>query len=103
MLRDVAVESVQKTGIPQIVPNVVKGSMGTSIWSDCATVIPWNLYMTYGDTGVLADQYDNMRLWVDWIFGQCQGEVLWMHGFQRGDWLALDSDESLHLMSGRHR
>ena len=23
-----------------------------------------------------------------------------MHGFQRGDWLALDSDESLHLMSG---
>lgn len=23
-----------------------------------------------------------------------------MNGFQRGDWLALDSDESLHLMSG---
>lgn len=99
-LRDVAVESDAKTGIPQIVPNVVKGSMGTSIWSDCATVIPWNLYMTYGDTGVLTDQYENMRLWVDWIFGQCRGEVLWMHGFQRGDWLALDSDESLHLMSG---
>lgn len=99
-LRDVALESSEETGVPQICPNIVSGSIGTSIWSDCATVIPWNLYTMYGDTGILKNQYSNMKLWVDWIYKCCGDDVLWMNGFQRGDWLALDSDESLHLMSG---
>ncbi len=99
-LRDVAVESNEEIGIPQIVPNVVGDTIGTSIWSDCATIIPWTVYQTYGDKQVLKEQYQNMKLWVEYIKRHTDNEVLWKNGFQRGDWLSLDSDASLNLMSG---
>lgn len=99
-LRDVAAETDDEHGVPHIVPNIVGPATGTAVWSDCATVIPWTAYMVYGDEKILEEQYDTMRRWVEYIRRNCGNDILWMHGFQRGDWLALDSDESLHLMSG---
>lgn len=99
-LRDVAVETDDEHGVPHVVPNIVGPSTGTAVWSDCATVIPWTAYLVYGDEEILREQYANMRQWVEYIRRSCGEDVLWMNGFQRGDWLALDSDESLHLMSG---
>ena len=99
-MRDVVAETDDAHGVPHIVPNIVGPATGTAVWSDCATVIPWTVYMVYGDEEILREQYDNMRQWVEYIRRSCGGQVLWMNGFQRGDWLALDSDESLHLMSG---
>ncbi|MDO4284323.1 MAG: family 78 glycoside hydrolase catalytic domain [Eubacteriales bacterium] len=99
-LRDVAAESTPENGVPQIVPNIIPRTVGTSVWSDCATVIPWCVYQSYGDVRVLEEQYETMRLWVEYIRRRAAGNGLWMDGFQRGDWLSLDSDESLHLMSG---
>ncbi len=99
-LQDVAVESNHETGVPQIVPNIVGTTYGTTVWSDCATVIPWVVYQSYGDKQVLVDQYENMKLWVDFMRRNAGDNVLWLDGFQRGDWLSLDSDASLNLMSG---
>lgn len=99
-LRDVAAETDDEHGVPHIVPNIVGPATGTAIWSDCATIIPWNLYRAYGDISVLEEQYGNMKQWVEYIRRACGKDILWMNGFQRGDWLSLDSDESLHLMSG---
>lgn len=99
-LRDVAVETDDEHGVPHIVPNIVGPATGTAVWSDCATIIPWTAYTVYGDEEILREQYANMCQWVEYIRRSCGEDVLWMNGFQRGDWLALDSDESLHLMSG---
>lgn len=99
-LRDVAAESDDEHGVPHVVPNIVGPSTGTAVWSDCATVIPWTVYRIYGDKRVLEEQYDNMRQWVEYIRRSCGEQILWMNGFQRGDWLALDGDESLHPMYG---
>ena len=99
-MRDVDAESTEETGVPQIVPNIVSRTVGTSVWSDCVTVIPWCVFQNYGDVRILKEQYDNMKLWVEYIRRQTSENGLWMDGFQRGDWLSLDSDESLHLMSG---
>lgn len=99
-LRDVAVETDDEHGVPHIVPNIVGPATGTAVWSDCATIIPWTAYIVYGDKEILREQYANMRQWVEYVRRSCGEDVLWMNGFQRGDWLALDSDESLRLMSG---
>lgn len=99
-LRDMAVESDDIQGIPQMVPGFMGASQGTSVWGDSAVIIPWTLYQVYGDTAVLREQYPTMRRWVDYITNACGEDVLWMNGFQRGDWLGLDGDESLHSMSG---
>lgn len=99
-LQDLAAESDDVRGIPQMVPNFMGASAGTSVWGDSATIIPWTLYQVYGDEGVLREQYPNMCQWVDYIANACGEEILWLNGFQRGDWLGLDGDESLHSMSG---
>lgn len=100
-LQDVAVESDMEHGVPHLVPNIVGPSVGTAVWGDCATVIPWQLYETYGDKYMLAEQYPLMKLWVEYIRKQSGRSALWLNGFQRGDWLALDAPASRPgLMSG---
>ena len=90
-LADVALESNPENGVPHLVPDIVGNSAGTSVWGDCAAVIPWQVYESYGDAELLRQNYPLMKLWVQYIRSQCGGDVLWLHGFQRGDWLALDA------------
>lgn len=100
-LRDVAAQSDETHGVPHLVPNIVGPSVGTAVWGDCATIIPWQIYISYGDTQVLKEQYPLMKLWVDYVNAQSGDSVLWLNGFQRGDWLALDAPASRPgLMSG---
>ena len=62
---------------------------------DAATVIPWALYLFYGDKTMLESQFENMRLWVDFIKNQddelCGSSRLWQCGFHFADWLSLDN------------
>ena len=54
--------------------------------------MPWTLYQVYGDKQILAQQYESMKTWVDYITRQCGENGLWQTGFQYGDWLGLDSE-----------
>ena len=99
-LHDVAVETSEENGVPHMIPNIVGKSVGTAVWSDCATVIPWDMYQIYGDVKILEEQYDSMKCHVEYIRRNSGEDVLWMNGFQRGDWLALDGDASRNVMSG---
>ncbi|WP_395013763.1 family 78 glycoside hydrolase catalytic domain [Robinsoniella peoriensis] len=66
---------------------------GSAAWGDAAVIIPWRLYLHYGDITILKRQYESMKAWVDWIRRQDEADGsswLWRTGFQFGDWLALD-------------
>ena len=73
----------------------VNTNHGSCAWADAATVIPWTLYQAYGDKEMLAQQYGNMKSWVDYIrkvdVERCGGKYLWTDGFHFADWLALDN------------
>jgi alpha-L-rhamnosidase len=56
-------------------------------WGDAAVIVPWVLYQRYGDLGILAQQFDSMRAWVDLIAEKAGARRLWDQGFQFGDWL----------------
>lgn len=86
--------------VPHVVPDV-KGRHspregGAVAWSDAATVIPWNLYLHYGDRGVLEAQTDNMTRWTDWIDAQED----WTDTLHFGDWVALDNPRRENLRVG---
>ncbi|HVT81564.1 MAG TPA: family 78 glycoside hydrolase catalytic domain [Phycisphaerae bacterium] len=36
------------------------------VWADAGVVIPWEMYLAYGDKAFLADNYDAMCKWVDY-------------------------------------
>ncbi|MFI0733614.1 glycoside hydrolase family 78 protein [Streptomyces sp. NPDC021225] len=87
-LADLAAEQGENGVVPFVVPKVVPGAdTPTAAWGDAATVVPWVLYERYGDTGILATQYDSMRGWVDHVASLAGEDRLWDSGFQFGDWL----------------
>lgn len=82
--------------VPHIVPMANLSRGGSSAWGDAATIIPWNVYEFYGDSGILEQQFESMRAWVDYIRDIDEasgGRRLWTEGFHFGDWLALDGDD----------
>ncbi|MBY9078350.1 family 78 glycoside hydrolase catalytic domain [Paenibacillus sp. HN-1] len=92
---DIGTEQEERDGeVPMVVPaaNVHEG--GSSAWGDAAAIIPWNMYIHYGDIAILQQQFDSMKGWVDYIIradADSGGRRLWTTGFHFGDWLSLDS------------
>lgn len=39
---------------------------GCGGWGDAAVIVPWELYMAYGDAGILEKNYDMMKKWVEY-------------------------------------
>ena len=92
-MRDVAAESSLEKGVPHVVPDIL-GQYSASAWSDVAVIVPWVVYQVYGDKGILEENWKCMHEWVDYIKNNCEESGLWQSGFQYGDWLALDKEES---------
>jgi alpha-L-rhamnosidase len=85
-MKDVAADQINGN-VPFVVPNVLgEGSGGSAGWADVATIIPWNMYLAYGDKSILEDQYESMKAWIGFM-ERNSTSFLWNKGFHFGDWL----------------
>lgn len=86
-LNDLSADQTSDGRVPFVVPNVLGENASASAgWADAATIIPWNLYMAYGDKRILEQQYESMKAWVGYIEKTSMND-LWNTGFHFGDWL----------------
>jgi len=86
-LKDVKADQTPTGAIPHVVPNVMDDSQsGAAGWADVGTVIPWDMYVSYGDKRILEVQYESMQKWVGFITSRSKND-LWNTGFHFGDWL----------------
>lgn len=98
-LKDLSYNQMPDGAVSVVVPDVLKGGFidtvtkTTAGWGDAAVICPWTIYLCYGDTNVLRDQYSSMKKWIDYIRAQGKDEYLWDTGVQLADWVALDSAE----------
>lgn len=99
-LRDLYSEQTKENGVPHVVPNISVDRKGAAGWSDAATIMPWNVYESYGDIKVLEEQYDSMKEWVEYIVENTNENGLWQSGFQYGDWLSLDIEQGSNDFTG---
>ncbi len=91
-LHDLALAQDAQGRMPHIVPNAFSGELNPSAaWADAATIIPLQMYMTYGDPQFLIDQYDCAKAFVDYVHKAGHEEYLWLDGTHFGDWLGLDA------------
>lgn len=66
---------------------------GSTGWGDAIVIIPWQLYLHYGDDAVLRECFPAMVKWLDylWSLGEgplCRTNSYWgTKGFTFGDWL----------------
>lgn len=100
-LRDLAAHQRPDGGVGQIIPDVLPDTLPSAAWGDCAVIIPWQLYLTYGDSTVLAEQFGSMKAWVDFITNSTTTPGLWTGGTHFGDWLGLDAPSGSYKGSSR--
>ncbi len=98
-LRDLALDQQDDGAVPHVIPNVLshstrEGDSGAAGWADSAVVVPWTLYVSYGDRRVLEEQYPSMKSWVEYMRKQAGSRYLWNTEKTFGDWLAFATDDS---------
>jgi alpha-L-rhamnosidase len=62
------------------------GVGGSSGWGDACIMVPWTLYLYYGDKRILDEMYGTMKRWIDFVQRRSSGYV-WSKGMHWGDWL----------------
>ncbi|GAA4313183.1 glycoside hydrolase family 78 protein [Mucilaginibacter gynuensis] len=68
-------------------------------WTSTIAVIPWNIYLFYGDSKILSDNYDNIKRYVDHIDEQYPtGLTTW----GLGDWVPVKSKSPVELTSSAY-
>lgn len=95
-MRDVVLDQADEGGVvPFIVPNVLKGGrdkffwprVPQAVWDDVVVLLPWTLYVAYGDTAILHQAYDGMKDYLT-ILPRADDGLLWDPDlWQLSDWL----------------
>ncbi len=86
-LKDLAADQSENGMVPFVIPNVLGPNAGGSTgWADASTIIPWNMWLAFGDQKILEDQYPSMKAWVGFMQSHSKN-YLWNTGFHFGDWL----------------
>ena len=95
-LADVRAAQHENGWVPEVVPSLTAYKPGGGAWSDAVTIIPWQLYQTYGEISFLSDMYEAMEKWIAYIPTVSTTRDLWTGCWTYGDWLALDAPEDYH-------
>jgi alpha-L-rhamnosidase len=84
--------------LPDIIPTGGWG-YGTANgldWTSSIAIIPWNLYLFYGDSKPLADCYENIKRYVNYVD---RTSINGLTSWGRGDWVPVKSQSNLELTS----
>jgi len=97
-LRDMRDAQGGDGAVPAIIPNTHSFGLaedGGPAWADAVFICPWTIYLCYGDTDILRDNYDSMAAYMEYLAKHKAKNHIRPHpdldgwgGF--GDWLALD-------------
>ncbi|WP_246780638.1 alpha-L-rhamnosidase [Rhizobium sp. AQ_MP] len=100
-LRDVMHDQRDNGAVPHFSPDPTRlhpidargDWAGSTGWGDAIVIIPWQLYLHYGNREVLTECFPAMIKWLDYLWGISDGPIIhppavWGdHGFTFGDWL----------------
>ena len=94
-LGDVRLEQTEEGAVYGVVPACLRNrhTRISAAWGDAACIIPWQLYLAYGNKKILSNNFEMMKKWVDYLHSAGPEEFLWLGGLHYGDWLAMDAGE----------
>jgi alpha-L-rhamnosidase len=98
-LKDMTADQKASGAIPHVIPNVLNhknptANSASAGWADAAVIVPWTVYLCYGDTRILEQQYATMKGWVDYMAKRAGESYFWNNDFTFGDWLAFATTRS---------
>jgi alpha-L-rhamnosidase len=84
-------ESQQADGaFPHIAPYLPLTGVGSAAWGDAGVIVPWTIYRSYGDIGIIRRHYEAMKKWIAYMESKSTGYIRENKGY--GDWLSVDAD-----------
>ncbi len=95
-LGDLAADQYANGSVPFVIPDVLStetSGAGAAGWADAGVIIPWTLYLAYGDERILERQYESMKAWVEFQRGRAGDDLVWTGDFHFGDWLAYSTTD----------
>ncbi|MFV0507302.1 MAG: glycoside hydrolase family 78 protein [Bacteroidales bacterium] len=84
--------------LPDIIPTGGwgYGSDNGLDWTSTIAIIPWNLYLFYGDSKPLRDCYENIKRYVDYVDRNSPNHLT---SWGRGDWVPVKTHSNKELTS----
>ena len=90
-LADLAADQSENGYVGHVIPDLLQNPNASSAWGDAAIICPWTVYLAYGNTDILKQQFASMKKWINYITTHTTTPYLWTGGEHYGDWLGLDA------------
>jgi alpha-L-rhamnosidase len=81
--------------LPDVAPDVLNGG-GNTAWGDAGIICPYTIWRMYGDTRIIAQHYDEMVRFLDYLTKTAKDNVRGVGAY--GDWLNLDNKTKPELI-----
>ena len=80
-------------GYSDVTPRVGDPADGAPAWADAGVIVPWTVYLAYGDVRLLEKHYESMKAYLYYI-DSVNPDHLWNHRRNNdfGDWLNIGAD-----------
>jgi len=82
--RDIRLAQKEDGSVPDVVPPYWELYPGDPAWGEACIIIPWYVYLYYGDRRILEENYDLMKNWVDFLTWKSKDRLLSFSKY--GDW-----------------
>lgn len=87
--------------IPHVIPNNTNWASPASSWSDACCIIPWQLYLIYGNKQILSENFQMMKYWAEYIVRR--DDDYFSSSKEYGDWLSTDVPDTAETRGGTSR
>jgi len=82
---------------PDVAPHAWVG-YGNGAWGDAGIVLPWNVYLMYGDRSIIEENYPSMEKYMAWMAEQTgDGYKYQGAGTAYGDWVSFVPTDSRYV------
>ncbi|MGC9086716.1 MAG: family 78 glycoside hydrolase catalytic domain [Thermoproteota archaeon] len=84
-VHEITVAQREDGAVPDVVPPHWKIYPADPAWGTACILIPWYLYLYYGDKRILNESYSSMKKWVDFLTKNSENYIIEKLG-KYGDW-----------------
>ena len=97
-MRDMRHGQREDGAYPDTAPFCNFWGFGNAAWGDAGVIVPWTVYLMTGDTQILADNYESMSHYMDFLASQTGGGFTYNGaGVSFGDWLAYEEMDARYV------
>ncbi len=92
-LQDARDTQSQRGSYGDVIPNVFDNDGGNAAWTDAGIIVPYQMYLKYNNTDILAEHYDSMEKYISCLkANKPEGP-----GTAYGDWLCYDFTDKRYI------